>query len=146
MWPPSFDKRVDLTKVDTDVIKMWMERRLEELMDIEDEIFVNFATQLVEDAAQQAQENKTEETILCPKRTTVQLEGKSKESNCVLGFLEGKTLDVVKERWDMLLSAQDSPNGIPPALSAEKQQEAERKRLQIEAHKAKLEQISKLAE
>jgi serine/arginine repetitive matrix protein 1 len=49
-----------------------------------------------------------------------------------LGFLEDRTGPFVQELWRLLLSAQDTPTGIPPELISEKQEEKQRKMEQIQ--------------
>ena len=48
-WPEIFDSKVDIKKVSLDVIKIWIERRLTELMGDEDEIVINFAISMLEE-------------------------------------------------------------------------------------------------
>eukprot|EP00350_Pseudokeronopsis_sp_OXSARD2_P011508 CAMPEP_0170541234 /NCGR_PEP_ID=MMETSP0211-20121228/1018_1 /TAXON_ID=311385 /ORGANISM="Pseudokeronopsis sp., Strain OXSARD2" /LENGTH=100 /DNA_ID=CAMNT_0010843887 /DNA_START=10 /DNA_END=309 /DNA_ORIENTATION=- len=48
-WPPEFDKSIDFTKVSLDVIKVWVERRMTELLGYEDELISNFVISLLEE-------------------------------------------------------------------------------------------------
>jgi len=65
-WPEIFETVVDLKKVQIDVIKIWIERRITELLGCEDDIVYNFAISLLEDAAEDMT-GKTA-TKLCPKK------------------------------------------------------------------------------
>ena len=58
-WPEQFKQKVDLNKVQLDLIKIWIERRIEELINDEDEILNNYAISLIEDA-------KDRKEDLCP--------------------------------------------------------------------------------
>lgn len=53
---------MDLTKVQIDVIKNWMEKRIPELMGMEDEVVTEYAHAQLEDCA------TTVDNPFCPKR------------------------------------------------------------------------------
>ena len=57
------------------------------------------------------------------------------------GFLEEQTPIFVEELWSLLLSAQKEETGIPEKLIKEKQAEKERKIIEIEEAKKKLDKI-----
>jgi len=42
-WPKEFSKKVDISKVDMDVIEKWIEKKIEEILGFDDEIVVNLA-------------------------------------------------------------------------------------------------------
>ncbi len=42
-WPKIFSQKVDITKVDMDVIETWIEEKIEEILGFDDEIVVNLA-------------------------------------------------------------------------------------------------------
>ena len=67
-------------------MKVWIEKRLIELMGMEDDIVINFAISLLEDS---------EKDTLCPKKLQISL----------TGFLENNTATFVQELWELLLSA-----------------------------------------
>ena len=89
----------------------------------EDDIVHNFAITLVEDAAEDMSGKKA--TKLCPKKLQISL----------TGFLEEQASIFVEELWSLLLSAQNEESGIPRELIKEKQDEKERKIVEIEAAK-----------
>ena len=67
------------------MIKMWIERRITELIGDDDDILINYAISLLEDAE-----------ILCPMKIEIAL----------TGFLEDNTPIFMEELWNLLLSAQ----------------------------------------
>ena len=71
-----------------DIIKIWIERKLIELMGEEDEIVINFAVTQIEDA-------QTNNEELDPRKVEINL----------TGFLEQKTPQFVEELWNLMLSA-----------------------------------------
>lgn len=71
------------------MIKIWVERRITELMGEEDDILINFAISCLED------QSENPDKRLDPKHLQVQL----------TGFLEEKAPMFVKELWDLLLAA-----------------------------------------
>ena len=61
-WPEEFEKHVDLKKVDLDVIKQWIEKRVNELMGIEEELVVAYAQAYLDDVVGNIDER------FCPKK------------------------------------------------------------------------------
>jgi len=110
-YPPSFDKPVDLKKIQLDVIKKWLAHRVTELNSgQEDEFLVNYIINLLE-------EKKPD-----PKKIQI----------AITGFLGNKNASrVIEELWDMLLDAQEH-EGIPQALLENKKAEI-KKRLEEQA-------------
>lgn len=117
-FPKSFEQRVDLTKVQREVIGQWVAGRLTQLLGFEDDIVVSMVINLLEP--------KVDER-LDPRQLQV----------AVTGFLGKDAAAFTLELWELLLSAQANPTGIPTAILDKKKQELER----AAADKAKLRQV-----
>lgn len=63
-----------------------------------------------------------------------------------IGFLEDKAPLFMKELWALLLSAQESPTGIPLELIREKLDERNRKKEELEIAKGRLDKIKRLVD
>ena len=100
-FPPCFETKVDLSKVDMKVIKPWVASRIAELLGFEDDVVTAYATELLE------QESPD------PRDWQIHL----------TGFLAQHTYDFMEELWELLISAQSAPGGIPPKLLELKKQE-----------------------
>lgn len=117
-FPKSFEARVDLAKVQREVINQWVAERLTQLLGFEDDIVVSMVINLLEP--------KVDER-LDPRQLQVAL----------TGFLAKDAAAFTQELWELLLSAQTNPTGIPAAILDKKKQELE----QAAADKAKLRQV-----
>ena len=51
-FPPEFDKKVDMRKVNLQVIRPWVTKKVIELVGIEDELVIEYAMGLLEDDSQ----------------------------------------------------------------------------------------------
>ncbi|KAI9366524.1 PWI domain-containing protein, partial [Pilaira anomala] len=100
-FPPEFDQKVDMKKVNLDVIKPWISNRITELLGLEDEVVIDYTCSLLEEKDQD------------PKRMQINL----------TGFLEGNTKKFITELWNLLLSAQSSVGGIPAVFIEQKKEE-----------------------
>lgn len=112
-YPKDFDRAVDMTRVSMDVMKPWITKRITELLGFEDDIVVEFCIGYL-----QAEDELGKPKKIDPKLMQVQL----------TGFMERKAAPFCKELWANLLSAQDSPVGVPQAFLDEKKQEMKMKR------------------
>lgn len=117
-FPASFDERVDLAKVQLEVVNQWVAERLTQLLGFEDDIVVAMVVNLLEPKADER---------LDPRRLQLAL----------TGFLAKDAAAFTQELWALLLSAQASPTGIPAAILDRKKRELE----QAAADKAKLRQV-----
>lgn len=106
-FPPSFDTKVDMTKVELSVIKPWIAQRVTSLLGFEDDVVLEYASGMLE-----------EQRFPDPRKVQIQL----------MGFLEGKTAEFMSELWELLVSAQESPGGVPKRFVEEKKEELRRKR------------------
>jgi serine/arginine repetitive matrix protein 1 len=103
-FPKCFDQKVNMKKVKKEVIDQWITEKITGLLGFEDEIVVSMAINLLE--------TKVDEP-LNPRHIQISL----------MGFLEKDCPAFVKELWELLLSAQEHPTGIPPQLLEKKKQE-----------------------
>ncbi|KAF4149347.1 PWI domain-containing protein [Phytophthora infestans] len=103
-FPKCFERSVDMRKVQREVINQWITERVTQLLGFEDDIVVSMAINLLE--------TKVDEK-LDPKNLQVAL----------TGFLEKQAGSFVEELWQLLLSAQSNPTGIPSAILDKKKQE-----------------------
>ncbi|KAG7387995.1 Serine/arginine repetitive matrix protein 1 [Phytophthora pseudosyringae] len=106
-FPKCFEQRVDMRKVQREVINQWVTERVTQLLGFEDDIVVAMAINLLEP--------KVDER-LDPKALQVAL----------TGFLEKQAGAFTEELWQLLLSAQSNPTGIPSAILDQKKQEMQR--------------------
>lgn len=98
-FPPHFNESVNMKKVSMDVMKPWIRKRITELMGVEDDIVVEFCiASLTEDLAPGQK--------LCPRMLQMNL----------TGFMERKAKDFCSDLWGHLLSAQQSPVGVPQSF------------------------------
>lgn len=105
-FAPELDEVVDMAKVNMDVMKPWIARRVTEILGVEDEVLINFIYGLLED----------------PK-----VSGKAVQIH-LTGFMEKNTGKFMKELWGLLLTAQRNISGIPQQFLDEKAEETRRKR------------------
>uniref|UniRef100_H3G7G6 PWI domain-containing protein n=2 Tax=Phytophthora ramorum TaxID=164328 RepID=H3G7G6_PHYRM len=103
-FPKCFAQRVDMAKVQREVVNQWVAERLTELLGFEDDIVVSMAINLLEP--------KVDER-LDPRQLQMAL----------TGFLEKQAGAFTEELWQLLLSAQSHPTGIPSAILDKKKQE-----------------------
>ncbi|KAG2203321.1 hypothetical protein INT46_006084 [Mucor plumbeus] len=118
-FPPEFDQKVDMKKVNLDVIKPWISNRITELLGLEDEVVIDYTCSMLEEKDQD------------PKRMQINL----------TGFLESKTQSFLTELWNLLLSAQNSVGGIPTEFIEQKKQELRRKQTQEDERRAQRDSV-----
>ncbi|KAJ2777391.1 hypothetical protein GGI15_004519, partial [Coemansia interrupta] len=95
-------KRVDISKVNMEVIKPWVSSKIHELLQIDDEVLYSYIVNMLE-------ESDTPD----PKAMQVSL----------TGFLEDKTQGFMESLWLVLVEAQESPGGIPESFVRRKMEE-----------------------
>ncbi|CAF1095823.1 unnamed protein product [Adineta ricciae] len=101
-FPDNIDVKIDSSKINLDVIKPWIAKRLHELLGIEDDVVIEYVF------------NQLEDKNPDPKMMQINL----------TGFLGGsKARLFIGELWKFLASAQASPDGIPAELVEMKKQE-----------------------
>ncbi|PVI08281.1 PWI domain-containing protein [Periconia macrospinosa] len=100
-FPPEFDKKVDITKVNLDLIRNWIAGKLK-AFDADDDI----VTEMIFNYLEQDQ---------FPNIKAIQI--------TIHGFFPDNCPAFCKELWRLLLSAQDSPNGIAKEMVEAKKEE-----------------------
>ncbi|KAA8902098.1 PWI domain-containing protein [Sphaerosporella brunnea] len=101
-FPPEYSKKVDMGKVNIEVMKQWIAQRVVEILATEDDVVIDFVTGMLE-----------EEKFPDPKKIQLNL----------TGFLEKETPAFCKQLWNLLLSAQVNPQGVPTELLEKKREE-----------------------
>ncbi|KAF7986333.1 hypothetical protein HWV62_35316 [Athelia sp. TMB] len=108
-FPPEFDKKVDMRKVNLEVIRPWIAKKVVELVGFEDEVVVEYAMGLLEDK---------QEPNIDPKKMQINL----------TGFLTKDTPSFMVALWSLLLEAQESPAGVPRTFVEQKKEEMRKAR------------------
>ncbi|RPA96167.1 PWI domain-containing protein [Choiromyces venosus 120613-1] len=108
-FPPEYSKKVDMEKVNLEVMKQWISGKVIEILGNEDDVVIDFVYSLLE-----------EERIPDPKKIQIHL----------TGFLEKDTPAFCKQLWGLLLSAQSSPQGVPMELLEQKKEELRREKVE----------------
>ncbi|KAK8083051.1 PWI domain-containing protein [Apiospora saccharicola] len=112
-FPPEFNQKVDMQKVNLQVIKKWIASRISEILGSEDDVVTELCFNLVEGSRY-------------PDIKSMQIQ--------LTGFLDKDTAPFCKELWKLFLSAQGSPQGVPKELLEAKKAELIQEK--IEAEKA----------
>ncbi|KAI6233063.1 Serine arginine repetitive matrix protein [Aphelenchoides fujianensis] len=98
----ALDTKVDIKKVQIDVVKPWITKKLTAMLGIEDDVVAEFVFA------------QLEEKDLNPKRLQIN----------ITGFLNARRArEFVSELWTLLVEAQESPDGIPESLITKKMEE-----------------------
>ncbi|KAL7422075.1 hypothetical protein Q5752_002718 [Cryptotrichosporon argae] len=109
-FPPEFDKKVDLRKVNISVLRPWIAQRVTELIRVEDDVVVEYVYGMLEDR---------DKPIPDPRKMQVNL----------IGFMDKYAAAAfMNELWNLLLSAQETVGGVPAEFIAAKKAELERQR------------------
>jgi hypothetical protein len=112
-FPPTFTKKVDIRKVNMEVMKTWMAQRITDVLGMEDEVTVDFAFELVNDKAG---------ANFNPNIKLLQIK--------MQGFLgDEPSAKFCQELWDLMLSAQESSLGVPSQLLEAKKAELMQERV-----------------
>ncbi|KAJ5623371.1 hypothetical protein N7490_011976 [Penicillium lividum] len=110
-FPPEFNHKVNLKKVNIEVIKKWIAGRINEILANEDDVIIEFCYSLLE-----------AKDIPDIKSMQIQL----------TGFLDKDTPKFCKDLWLLLLSAQENPQGVPKELLEAKKLELMQEKLEAE--------------
>ncbi|KAF8962559.1 PWI domain-containing protein, partial [Flammula alnicola] len=109
-FPPEFDKKVvDMRKVNLNVIRPWIAKKIIELIGFEDEVVVEYAMGLLEDEQQPNPD---------PKKMQINL----------TGFLTKDTPEFMDSLWKLLLEAQEDVTGVPRTFVEQKKEEMRKAR------------------
>lgn len=106
-FPAMFDTRVDMERVNMQVMRPWIVERVEELLGLEDEVLVEYVMSQLE-----------EERYPDPRKMQISL----------TGFLEKNARIFMAELWRLLMSAQESVGGVPRVFVERKKREMEERR------------------
>ncbi|KAK7261514.1 hypothetical protein RIF29_27828 [Crotalaria pallida] len=107
-FAPELDHLVNMGKVNMDVIKPWITRRVTELLGFEDEVLINFIHGLLD---------------------VKDVNGKEVQIQ-ITGFMEKNTGKFMKELWTLLLSAQKNASGVPRQFLDAKAEEIRKKKVE----------------
>ncbi|KAK7755295.1 hypothetical protein SLS62_002801 [Diatrype stigma] len=94
-FPPEFNQKVDMQKVNIQVMKKWIASKISEILGSEDDVVIELCFNLIEGAK-------------FPDIKSMQIQ--------LTGFLDKDTAPFCKELWNLCLSAQSSPQGVPKEL------------------------------
>ncbi|PVH78861.1 PWI domain-containing protein [Cadophora sp. DSE1049] len=94
-FPPEFNKKVDMQKVNAEVMKKWIAGKISEILGNDDDVVIELCFNLIEGAR-------------FPDIKTMQIQ--------LTGFLDKDTAAFCKELWSLCLSAQSNPQGVPKEL------------------------------
>ncbi|CAK9300070.1 unnamed protein product [Gordionus sp. m RMFG-2023] len=98
----NLEQKIDMTKVNLDVLKPWITKRLCELLNFEDDVIIEFVF------------NQLMEKKVDPKIMQINL----------TGFLNAKNARIfMGDLWSLLISAQNNIGGIPEAFLQQKKAE-----------------------
>ncbi|XP_010787171.1 serine/arginine repetitive matrix protein 1 isoform X2 [Notothenia coriiceps] len=105
------DKKVDMTKVNLEVIKPWITQRVTETLGFEDDVVIELIFNLLEEKN--------------PDSKMMQIN--------LTGFLNGKNArEFMRDLWPLLLSAQENIAGIPSAFLEQKKEEIKQRQIEQE--------------
>ncbi|KAI9828727.1 MAG: hypothetical protein M1832_001832 [Thelocarpon impressellum] len=110
-FPPEFGQKVDMKKVNLEVMKKWIAGRISAILANEDDVVIELCFNLLE-------------SVRFPDIKALQIS--------LTGFLEKDTAQFCKELWNLCLSAQTSPQGVPKELLEAKKQELMQEKLDAE--------------
>ncbi|KAF8242393.1 PWI domain-containing protein [Wilcoxina mikolae CBS 423.85] len=110
-FPPEYSKKVDMQKVNLEVMKQWIAQKVVDILATEDDVVIDFIFGMLE-----------EDRFPDPKK--IQLN--------ITGFLEKDTPSFCKQLWNLLLSAQANPQGVPTELLEKKKEELRLQKLETE--------------
>ncbi|PSS27743.1 hypothetical protein M430DRAFT_91759 [Amorphotheca resinae ATCC 22711] len=94
-FPPEFNQKVDMQKVNVEVMKKWIAGKISEILGNEDDVVIELCFNLIEGARY-------------PDIKKMQIQ--------LTGFLDKDTAGFCKELWKLCLSAQSNPQGVPKEL------------------------------
>nr|XP_012573158.1 serine/arginine repetitive matrix protein 1 isoform X2 [Cicer arietinum] len=105
-FAPELEHLVDMTKVNMEIMRPWITRKVTELLGFEDEVLINFIHSLLD------------AKIVNGKEVQIQ----------ITGFMEKNTGKFMKELWTLLLSAQKNASGVPQQFLDAKEEELLKKK------------------
>ncbi|KAF2467565.1 PWI domain-containing protein [Lindgomyces ingoldianus] len=94
-FPPEFDQKVDTLKVNVDLLKKWIASKITGILGDEDDVVIDTCFNLLEESQ-------------FPNIKAIQIQ--------LMGFLGKDCPAFCRELWTLMLSAQESPRGVPKEL------------------------------
>ncbi|KIW75576.1 hypothetical protein Z517_10318 [Fonsecaea pedrosoi CBS 271.37] len=119
-FPPEFNQKVDMKKVNVEVMKKWIAGKISEILGSEDDVVIELCFNLLEGSR-------------FPDIKALQIS--------LTGFLDKDTPKFCKELWNLCLSAQSNAQGVPKELLEAKKLELIQEK--IDAEKAAVEAKNK---
>ncbi|KAI8812901.1 PWI domain-containing protein [Cladochytrium replicatum] len=105
-FAPILSTKVDMKKVDLPTIKLWITKRVTQLIGIEDDVLVDYIF------------GQLEQDTVDPNEMQIN----------ITGFLNKNAGSFMAELWELLVSAQQSPLGIPKVLLEQTKEQIRRER------------------
>ncbi|KIX10319.1 uncharacterized protein Z518_01401 [Rhinocladiella mackenziei CBS 650.93] len=110
-FPPEFSQKVDMKKVNVEVMKKWIAGKISEILGSEDDVVIELCFNLLEGSR-------------FPDIKALQIS--------LTGFLDKDTPKFCKELWGLCLSAQTNPQGVPKELLEAKKLELIQEKIDAE--------------
>ncbi|MCJ1485047.1 hypothetical protein MMC06_005220 [Schaereria dolodes] len=110
-FPPEFNQKVDMQKVNVEVMKKWIAGKISEILGSEDDVVIELCFNLLEGSR-------------FPDIKVLQIQ--------LTGFLDKDTAKFCKELWSLCLSAQGNPQGVPKELLEAKKLELIQEKIDAE--------------
>ncbi|KAG0154325.1 hypothetical protein PDIDSM_1705 [Penicillium digitatum] len=110
-FPPEFNKKVDMTKVNIEVMKKWIASQISKIFGNEDDVVIELCFAHLEGPRY-------------PDIKSLQIQ--------LTGFLDKDTPKFCQELWSLCLSGQANPQGVPKELLEAKKQELIQEKLEAE--------------
>ncbi|KAF2636185.1 PWI domain-containing protein [Massarina eburnea CBS 473.64] len=104
-FPPEFDTQVDIHKINFDLMKKWIAGKITDILGDEDDVVIETCYNMLEKDQ-------------FPKIKEIQI--------AFTGFLAKDTAAFCKELWNLMISAQESPVGVPKELLEAKKLELQK--------------------
>ncbi|KGO71292.1 Splicing factor PWI [Penicillium italicum] len=114
-FPPEFNKKVDMTKVNIEVMKKWIASQISKILGNEDDVVIELCFAHLEGPRY-------------PDIKSLQIQ--------LTGFLDKDTPKFCQELWSLCLSGQANPQGVPKELLEAKKLELIQEKVILEAEKA----------
>ncbi|KAK1724562.1 PWI domain-containing protein [Colletotrichum acutatum] len=109
-FPPEFNQKVDMQKVNLQVMKKWIASKISDILGSEDDVVIELCFNLIEGPR-------------FPDIKALQIQ--------LTGFLDKDTAPFCRELWKLFLSAQTSPQGVPKELLEAKKLELIQEKVRI---------------
>ncbi|MCJ1234419.1 hypothetical protein MMC14_002380 [Varicellaria rhodocarpa] len=110
-FPPEFSQKVDMQKVNVEVMKKWIAGKISDILGNEDDVVIELCFNLLEGTR-------------FPDIKDLQIQ--------LTGFLDKDTAKFCKELWMLCLSAQSNPQGVPKELLEAKKLELIQEKIDAE--------------